>query len=199
MQQILPIENGNEQDFVKLTIEKFYRITGKSHQLTGVVPDVAIPTLYDGIISREKSSKTALKNDVITTKAKFVPYSRSDFENLIGQSKKRVSNNAYFNEINAINTKINSIYNSPKDPILLNFESVFKDVHSIDAFFDSVKKIVETPIDFEIANTSYEKEILKFDEFQKSISEYRIKDLKTNAYVLEGINIISDYYATKKN
>ncbi|MDQ7960929.1 S41 family peptidase [Flavobacterium lindanitolerans] len=199
MQQILPIENGNEQDFVKLTIEKFYRITGKSHQLTGVVPDVAIPTLYDGIISREKSSKTALKNDVITTKAKFIPYSRSDFENLIAQSKKRVSNNAYFNEINAINTKINSIYNSPKDPILLNFESVFKDVHSIDAFFDSVKKIVETPIDFEIANTSYEKEILKFDEFQKSISEYRIKDLKTNAYVLEGINIISDYYATKKN
>lgn len=199
MQQILPIEDNNEQDFVKLTIEKFYRITGKSHQLTGVVPDIAIPTLYDGIISREKSYKTALKNDAIVSKAKFTPYSRSDFENLLTASKKRISTNNYFNQVKAVNEKVNSIYNSQKAPILLNFESVFKDVHSIDSVFDSVKKLMETPIDFEISNTSYENEILKFDEFQKNISEYRIKDLKTNAYVLEGINIIADYYASKKD
>ncbi|MNY11833.1 carboxy-terminal protease [compost metagenome] len=199
MQQILPIEEDNEQDFVKLTIEKFYRITGKSHQLTGVVPDIAIPTLYDGIISREKSYKTALKNDAITSKAKFTPYSRSDFENLLVASKKRIGTNDYFNQVKAVNEKVNSIYNSQKAPIILNFESVFNDVHSIDSVFDSVKKLIETPINFEISNTSYENEILKFDEFQKNISEYRIKDLKTNAYVLEGINIIADYYASQKD
>lgn len=199
MQQILPIEENNEQNFVKLTIEKFYRITGKSHQQTGVVPDVAIPTLYDGVISREKSFKTALKNDAISVKAKFTPYTRSAFENLLPISQKRVSENAYFNEVKSINEKINSIYNSQKAPILLNFESIFNDVHSIDGIFNDVKRLTETPIDFEISNTSYENEILKFDEFQKSINEFRIKELKTNPYVLEGINIIADYYATKKD
>lgn len=198
MQQILPIDDENEQDFVKLTVEKFYRITGKSHQQTGVVPDVAIPALYNSVLSREKSYKTALKNDAISVKAKFNDYPRVAFQNLIPISESRVNSNSYFNKIKEINIKIDSIYNTQKASIPLNFESVFKDVHSIDSLFDEVKALTETPIDFEISNTSYETEILKFDEFQKNINDFRIKELKTNASVLEGINIIADYYASKK-
>ena len=199
MQQILPIDSKNDQDFVKITLEKFYRITGKSHQITGVIPDIQIPTLYDNVISREKSYKTALKNDAISVKTKFTPYQRSAFANLIPMSEKRIASDAYFNEVKRINEKINTIYNTQKQPILLNFKSVFKDVHSIDSIFDEVKKLTETTIDFQINNTSYEDEILKFDDFKKTINEFRIKELKTNAYVLEGINIITDYYSTKKN
>jgi carboxyl-terminal processing protease len=199
MQQILPIDAQNQQDFVKLTVEKFYRVTGKSHQQTGVIPDVQIPTLYDSVISREKSYKTALKNDAISVKAKFTPYPRAAFEHLIPMSEKRIATDSYFNQVKSINEKINSIYNSKKAPILLNFSSVFSDVHSIDDIFTEVKKLTETTIDFQVNNTSYETEILKFDEFQKMINDFRIKELKTNAYVLEGINIIADYYSTKKN
>jgi len=199
MQQILPIDEDNKQDFVKLTVEKFYRVTGKSHQQTGVIPDVQIPTLYDSIVSREKSYKTSLKNDAISVKAKFTPYPRIAFEHLIPMSEKRIASDAYFKQVKSANDKINSLYNSQKMPILLNFENVFKDVHTIDEIFKDVKKLTETTVDFQVINTSYEIEILKFDEFQKTINDFRIKELKTNAYVLEGINIINDYYATKRN
>ncbi|RRJ93513.1 carboxy terminal-processing peptidase [Flavobacterium macacae] len=199
MQQILPIDGKNEQDFVKITLEKFYRITGKSHQQTGVVPDIQIPALYDSVISREKSYPTALKNDVINVKTRFTPYQRSTLEALIPASEQRIASDVYFNQVKNINQKINVTYNTQKQPILLNFKSVFKEVHSIDEIFNEVKKLTETTIDFQINNTSYETEILKFDEFQKTINDFRIKELKTNAYVLEGINIISDYYSNNKN
>jgi len=199
MQQILPVSRGNEQDFVKLTMEKFYRITGKSHQLTGVVPDVQIPTLFDSITSREKSFKTALKNDAINVKAKFTPYLKNAVEYLIPISQKRIASDPYFIKVQELNKKINELYLIQKSPFLLNIENVFKDVHNTDTIFDEVKKLSETNIDFTIANTSYETEMMKFDEFKKTINNFRIKDLQTNPSVLEGLNIISDYYLARKN
>lgn len=192
MQQIIPIDE-KQQDFVKLTIEKFYRVTGKSHQLTGVVPDVAIPTLYDGIISRENSSKTALKNDAIKVKTRFSHYSKNVVEKLIPLSQSRVNLEVNFNEIKEVNTKMETIFKSQKAPILMNFASVFSNVHEVDSLFEQVKKISETASDFVIKNTSFTEEIIKTDDFQKSINEYRIKNLKTNASVFEAINVISDY------
>ena len=53
MQTILPIDS-NEENFVKVTINKFYRITGKSHQSIGVLPDVQVPVLYESIIQKER-------------------------------------------------------------------------------------------------------------------------------------------------
>lgn len=198
MQQILPIENGNEQNFVKLTLEKFYRITGNSHQQTGVIPDIQIPTLYDSIISREKSYKTALKNDAISVKVKFVPYQRSAFSSLIPISESRIAKNSYFNKVVSLNQKINSLYGTQKASFPLNLENVFQDVHSVDTIFDAVKELVETEIDFDIKSTSYDDETLKFDAFKKTLTDFRVKELKTNSFVSEGINIISDYHENRK-
>lgn len=201
MQEIIPVDKKQE-DFVKLTIKKFYRVTGNSHQMTGVVPDVRIPTLYDGIISRENSLKTALKNDKIQVKTRFMPYSKDVLEKLIPLSQSRVNSNAYFNEIKEVNVKVDTIFKSQKAPILMNFVSVFNNVHDIDVVFDQVKKLSETPSAFTIKNTSFTDEIIKTDEFQKSINDYRIKNLKVNAYVSEALNVVGDYkklFADLKN
>lgn len=200
MQQILPLDKKNE-DFVKVTVEKFYRVTGNSHQMNGVIPDVKIPTLYDGILSRENSSKTALKNDKIQVKTRFSPYSREILKKLIPLSQARIGSNAYFNEIKAVNVKIDTIFKSQKAPILMNFASVFKNVHDIDSVFDEVKKLSETQLGFAISNNKFIEEMVKIDEFQKNINDYRIKELKTNAYVFEALNIIADFktlFATPK-
>lgn len=192
MQQILPIDR-KEKDFVKLTVEKFYRVSGKSHQQTGVIPDITVPTLYDGIISKEKSFKTALKNDSIILKEGFIPYSRNIIKSLIPLSEKRIKSDAYFNQILEANQKIDTIFKSQKPPILMNFKSIFDDSHSIDSIFAEVKVLIEAKADFIIKNTSFAAEVLKTDDFQKTINDYRIKELQTNASVLESLNIISDY------
>lgn len=55
---------------LKLTINKFYRITGESTQKKGVVPDIAFPDPYSREEFGEDSYDTALKWDVIEP-AKF--------------------------------------------------------------------------------------------------------------------------------
>lgn len=57
--------NGKPLGEVKLTIAKFYRITGSSTQHRGVIPDVELPSLYAAKEFGEDASKYALPWDQI--------------------------------------------------------------------------------------------------------------------------------------
>ena len=59
-----------EYGAVKLTFQKFYRVTGSSTQKKGVVSDVVFPDEYELLKYREKDIPSALNWDVIQT----VPY-----------------------------------------------------------------------------------------------------------------------------
>jgi len=50
---------------LKLTIAKFYRITGKSTQRVGVIPDIELPSKMAGLEIGERSEKNALQWDQI--------------------------------------------------------------------------------------------------------------------------------------
>ena len=198
MQSILPLDEQNQQDFVKITIEKFYRITGESHQIKGIIPDISLPVLFDSIIPREISYKTAFKNDVIVTKARFNPLPKTHFSELIQLSNSRTKTATLFNEISVANDQINALYNNPKKPTRLVFKDVFNDVHQIDSLWKKVKKIVDSQRNFTISNTSYDLEKLKFDAFQQDINTYKIQNLKNSPYLEEAVAILNDYITITK-
>jgi len=66
-----------EYGAVKLTFQKFYRVTGSSTQRKGVVPDVIFPDDYEFLKYREKDNPSALPWDVME-KAKYIPWSNSN-------------------------------------------------------------------------------------------------------------------------
>jgi len=191
MQTIIPLDN-NQQDFVKLTVEKFYRITGDSNQLKGIIPDIALPVLFDSIVPREISYKTALKYDAIHSRTRFNPFRKDYYPTIIEQSNSRSKNNARFNEITLVNDEINALYNNPKKPLLITFKEVFKDVHEIDTLWKKIKKITTTENSCTILNNSYDVEKLKFDTYLQEINTYKMKDLKTNPYIEEVVEILYD-------
>lgn len=197
MQTILPLDS-NQQDFVKLTVEKFYRITGDSNQTKGIIPDIAFPILYDSIVPREISYKTALKYDELQSKIRFTPFRKDYYPTIIEQSISRSKNNASFNEINLANQEINALYRAPKKPLLITFKNVFKDIHEIDSLWNKVKKIAETENTCTISNNSYDAEKLKFDPYQQEINTYKIKGLKTNPYLEEVVSILNDFNKLSK-
>lgn len=198
MQAILPLDKNNQEDFVKVTIEKFYRITGDSNQIKGIVPDIMLPVLFDSIIPREGSYKTALKNDVISTKARFSPLPKTYFPQLTALSHTRVKENIRFNEINVANQQINALYNNPKKPTRLVLKDVFDDVHKIDSLWEKVKKIIDSESNFTLSNTTYDLEKLKFDTFQQDSNTYKIENLKNSPYLEEAIAILNDYATLTK-
>jgi carboxyl-terminal processing protease len=197
MQTIMPLDNKNE-NFVKLTVEKFYRVTGESGQIKGVIPDVKLPVLFDGVIKREDSYKTALLHDSINIKARFQRMMIPNKDKIVGLSNERITNNPRFNELRKFDDEINIMYEKPRGPIRLTLMDVFKDVHEIDTLWNKVKEITDRPANIVISNTIYEKEKIQVDPFEKEINTFKIKDVRNSPYLEEAINIIKDYKELQK-
>jgi len=64
LQRFIPDE-GDDIGQLKLTFQKFYRVTGSSTQHKGVTPDIKLPTALDPAQFGESSSKSALPWDEI--------------------------------------------------------------------------------------------------------------------------------------
>ncbi|KEI72265.1 carboxy terminal-processing peptidase [Endozoicomonas elysicola] len=69
VQSIQPLNHGQ----LKLTLAKFYRVSGQSTQNRGVIPDIIFPSLYDGRDIGEDTLPDALPWDNIAP-ASFRPY-----------------------------------------------------------------------------------------------------------------------------
>lgn len=72
VQTFMPLQGGRSTDFplgfgqIKVTVQKFYRINGGTTQLRGVIPDVILPDLYDGIPQGESEMDFHMEYDKIT-------------------------------------------------------------------------------------------------------------------------------------
>jgi len=190
MQSILPLDDKN--DFVKLTLQKFYRITGESCQEIGVTPDVEMPVIFDSVVPREKSMKNALKNDRILTKVRFNEYLENDLSGVFFKSRERVKSNTTFATIAELNRRVNSWYNKKKLPVPLSLDKFFNDVHENDLLWKEIKAVAMKPANCTVSNTDYKTKKLEFEPFQKEINAYKMKEVQANPYLEEAINIIAD-------
>lgn len=93
VQSIQPLNHGQ----LKLTLAKFYRVSGQSTQNRGVVPDIIFPSLYDGRDIGENTLPDALPWDNIEP-ASYRPY--ADFSpylpELLKKHEYRTRKNADF-------------------------------------------------------------------------------------------------------
>ncbi len=85
---------------VKITIQKFYRISGESTQERGVIPDIELPSRLDGLKSGEKYLDNALPWDHIAS-AIYQPWKPApkNIPELQRRSEARVKENKDFQEI----------------------------------------------------------------------------------------------------
>lgn len=192
MQTILPIDDKKEpEDFVKVTLDKFYRVTGKSSQYTGIIPDVELPSFFEDLLPRESSMPTAIKNDSIALNLAFTRMPDLGNNQIISQSKARTKNNADFKLIGAVNTRINWLYEGTKSPLPVNFTTVFADTHSMDDIWKDISTASEKEQDFAIRPATYTAKNSN-DDYSVSARTYKIKAAKTDVYINEAINILND-------
>jgi len=102
VQTLIPLNRGQ----LKLTAAKFYRVSGKSTQHRGIIPDIEFPTLVDFEEIGESSLDGALVWDVIEPIDYEKEYAVGNrLENLELNHKKRVQSNPYFTYYKAISEK----------------------------------------------------------------------------------------------
>ena len=117
VQSIQPLNHGQ----LKLTLAKFYRVSGQSTQNQGVLPDLKFPSLYDGRDIGENKLPDALPWDTIPA-VSYRPY--SDFsaylKPLEENHEKRTKNNADFIYLNEMRDYLSRY--EKQDKVSLNEE-----------------------------------------------------------------------------
>jgi len=192
MQTIMPLSENNQDEFIKLTVEAFYRITGKSNQSIGILPDVEIPFLFDNQIEREEQTVNALKNDEVSSKMRFTEFYNPKKNEAIFKSKLRIKTNNEANKIIAMNVKIDTIFDYNFDPIPLNFNAVYDEVEDLNSTWKEIKTLTSIEYPIEIEQSTEEIEYQQFDEFVKSSTIEKVKAIKSNLHIFEAVNIIND-------
>lgn len=191
MQRIYPI-GKNDEEFLKLTLEKFYRITGKSNQTIGITPDVEIPSLFNKQMPRENSNPTALKNDQIKIKLRYNRILNESYTKAVQASKTRVLNDKEFKAINLLNAEINPLFDDALPPIELTFDAIYNDVSKINTLWKEIEKVAETKYPMLVESNAVDAGSQQSDEYLKSCNLERIKDIKRNLHIFEAVNILED-------
>lgn len=129
------LSSNSELGSLKLTLQKFYRISGGSTQLKGVVPDVVIPDYYEYLKIREKDDPNALPYDEIN-KANYPMWQPGfNLQTVENLAQARVSSDSVFRLIK-IQTDILAKQDDKEYPLEIN---QFKKEQKITR--DAVKKI----------------------------------------------------------
>jgi len=90
------MSSNSDLGSLKLTLQKFYRISGGSTQLKGVIPDIVIPDFYEYLKVREKDNPNALPYDEIN-KANYNMFQPGfNFQTVENLAKARVANDSVF-------------------------------------------------------------------------------------------------------
>ncbi|MDP5119971.1 MAG: carboxy terminal-processing peptidase [Spirosomaceae bacterium] len=139
---------------LKLTTEKFYRITGKSNQRVGVAADITFPTPFDANETGESSYPSALPNDSIesTSFTSTGQVSAKKIDKLQSETSKRIAGNTLWQEIMVDFEAYKNL--REEDSYSLNFEERNIKKDETDKYFKSIKKLSKTK-----ANESHEEDI----------------------------------------
>ncbi|MDR7370615.1 S41 family peptidase [Flavobacterium aquidurense] len=198
MQTILSLDEDKNTDFLKITINKFYRVTGKSHQYIGVKPDVILPEFYEDVYQKESDFPTAIKNDSIEPFLKYKPYvKRALIDKLAESSRARLADNPYFNDVKKINLKIDQIVNAPKAEVPMTIDAVFNQKKIVNSLWSEINTFNDENNPLDVYNSSVNQFLLGVYPTEKTINQYQIDNLKTNPYLNEAVNIITEFNASK--
>ena len=175
---------------LSLTIQKFYRINGKTTQLKGVTPDVVLPDSYQMMDIGEKEEKNALSWDE-TTPAKFTPWQETlPKDKLRSQSEKRLSANDQFGLIRQNAARIKK--DSEKTNFNLNLDAYLKELKAQNLEAKKYDKLMKSATSLKIKTLQADLALNKSDTARAEIAQRMVEDLSKDIYLEESVSIMRD-------
>jgi len=190
LNQFISGNTYGELGFIKLTTDKFYRISGGSTQLEGVKSDIIFPNRYSYIDIGERDLENPLSWDQINS-ASYSPLNKQlYYDKALENSNNRISKNEFFN---IIDEQAKWVKEQQEDNIVsLNYDTYKLDMDNNKKESEKFKKIDDFKSNFRF---EWLKDNLPGEKVPDEIVERRnrwIDNLKKDLYVDEAINILSD-------
>ena len=108
-----------EYGAVKLTFQKFYRITGSSTQKKGVVPDVILPDEYEYLKYREKDNESALSWDEMERARYMVWPNNAPLSQVVQSTNLHIQNDT---ALNKFKQNLRWVSNQIETPVYLKLD-----------------------------------------------------------------------------
>ncbi|HZH69716.1 MAG TPA: S41 family peptidase, partial [Flavobacteriaceae bacterium] len=150
MQTFFPMDDADEDtELLKITIEKMYRLTGKSHQNNGVIPDIVTPAFLEPLYLREGDLATAVEDKELTIDFRKKTKFTKKQSRAIANANQRIKDREYFKEIQQLN-KIVAQRVKENDTIPLRFDAVLQSIEKEKKLFSAFNSIYEYTFGIEI-------------------------------------------------
>jgi len=176
------------ENYIKITINKLYRVNGTTAQFAGVQPDILLPDMLDAHITKESDEALALKPDVIDANKYFQPYPALPVTALAAAVKQEVDTSSYFTEVRNLLAAYKQ-KNQPKDILLTlnNFITSDDDEENSSTLRD--KRFVSK--NFTVQNNQYELSILRADSYLNQLNDGFKQIISTDPYINISYDVLS--------
>jgi len=203
MQKIFPVDTvylkstDCPNGYVKITTAKLYRVNGETIQRNGVLPDVVLPDVFDGLEFGEKFSATALPADTARKNPYYKPLPPLPTIELATASFNRIGKNEKFKAIRAAAASYKKYTNGFVVPLKIDdFENWVKGNESGEEL--SEEEIAEDSKIFTADNHAAEKQKIALNLASKEMNGYILKNIQQDIYIEEAFRILLDLVRIQK-
>lgn len=195
VQNILPINQfyPNYEDdlgYLKMTIQKFYRVNGGSTQKEGVYSDIVMPSRYSYMKFGERDLDGALEWDKVPQAKYSQTNSYANFNDVIYKSKERIAADTNFKLVNEYAKWLKK--NQDETSYSLNYKKFLKDSEVREKEAEKFKSVFDYKSNLTFISPQYEQSIFKNN---KDLEDKRVawhKNLSKDMYVSEALNVLSE-------
>jgi carboxyl-terminal processing protease len=185
---------------IKLTLQKFYRISGGSTQLRGVSSDIVLPDIYPDIYEyakiREKDNPDALPWDEIQ-KADYTPWKYAyDMNTIKGLSNQRLKNDSAFNQIQSDAEWLSKT----EDKVFsLNLQKYREEQKQIKATVRQIETLSRLPASNQLSVQSLPEDAHKYDDDKLKAERFQawLKERRSDVWLGETVNVLDDMIASR--
>jgi carboxyl-terminal processing protease len=175
--------------YIKMTIEKLYRITGNTAQRTGVQPDVTLPDPPDALAQREADEKFALPATTIPANKYYQPLAPLPVAAVQAVARKAMDSSSFFREAGRHPLQAKK----PAQDISLSLDDILaerKKTMAAEGLAAADSTDIPTPA-FSISNPAYENQRLQTDPEWKKMNEERKNEVLHDPYITVAWQLIA--------
>lgn len=188
-------------EFVKITLGRFYRVTGSTHQLKGVQPDIYLPDLTEAAGYGESHQRYALRPDTVKRASYFKPLPALPIAQLSALSSERVKASDAFALVGRYKDFVKKARKMSKESVPLQFEDYFsfskkyrKEASSLEKEYDAIRKAGI----YKTKNLAADADRIKMAHAAADDLKKTMENIDKDIYIQECFSIITDYLKTTK-
>ncbi len=175
---------------VKITMQKFYRVSGASTQLLGVTPDIILPDAYSKIKYGEKQEDFPLPWDEIKPTPITKSHPAYDLSKLKANSQKRIEDQKAFSLIEEEAVELKKDMDDTKTS--LNLEKYRQQQTAQKEEKKKFDELEKTLTGLDISNLTADVEHINSDSTYTSRNKEMLKSLKKDIYLNEASQVMMD-------